>query len=91
MADLIVRDQADYPTDDVARASLPDIYRDYPCRGVWRQPGAGEPPMYVFTTRSARDLEVDGWTQDSGHGGPAGEGGRPGSRPPCGDLAHQPG
>lgn len=63
MSDLIVRDQADYENADMARASLPAQYREFPYAGVWLQPGdiPGLHEMYVFTTRTAEQLAADSW------------------------------
>ncbi len=61
-ADLIVRDEADYETAELARASLPTIYIAYPFVGVLKlSESAEEPWMYVFSTRTEEDLVEDGW------------------------------
>lgn len=64
MSDLIVRDQADYETADLARASLPPQYREFPYAGVWLQPGdiPGLHEMYVFTTRTPNELAAEAWS-----------------------------
>lgn len=63
MADTIVRDQKDYPDATTARASLPEMYIEYPYVGVWVQQGdPPECPMYVFSTQPAEYFAGQGWT-----------------------------
>ena len=62
VSNLIVRDRADYPDAEQARASLPDIYQEYPYVGVWLQPGdPADCTMYVFTTLDPDTLRAEGW------------------------------
>ena len=62
MADLVVRDRKDYPDAEAARASLQEIYADFPYVGCWLQPGDPiEYVMYVFTTREPESLTAEGW------------------------------
>lgn len=62
-ASLIVRDLADYPSEAEARASLPEMYADYPYLGVLRLGGTSEAWVYVFSTDSKESLLADGWVE----------------------------
>lgn len=67
MANLIVRDVADYPdaTEPDIRASLPEQYAQYPYAGVWKLSGEGEAWVHVFTTDTAEDLAGNGWIKQA--------------------------
>lgn len=72
----IVRDYADYPDENAARDSLPEMYAAVPFVGVWRQsssividdahPAPGEymePPMWIFSERTTLELLQAGWIE----------------------------